>query len=140
MIINRLLGIAALLVLFHIFALIKFFSVYTFLYVTYSLLLFFMAFVFMSKGRLVTEKLKAIVSALALGMLLSILILAFLEKSWFMAVLAIIMYWLLSGIGQTLTLWALSRTEAISAFAKIVTILYFLFTLYILLFAKIVRI
>ena len=100
----------------------------------------FMAFVFMSRGRLVTERLKAIVSALALGTLLSILIVAFLEKSWFMAVLAIIMYWLLSGIGQTLTLWALSRTEAISPFAKIVTILYFLFTLYILLFAKIVRI
>ena len=140
MIIIRLLGIAALLVLFHIFALIKFFSVYTLLYVVYALLLFFMAFVFMSRGRLVTERLKAIVSALALGTLLSILIVAFLEKSWFMAVLAIIMYWLLSGIGQTLTLWALSRTEAISAFAKIVTILYFLFTLYILLFSKIVRI
>lgn len=140
MIINRLLGIAVLLVLFHIFALIKFFSVYTLSYVTYSLLLFFMAFVFLSKGRLITGKVKTIVSVLALGMLLSILILAVLEKSWFMAVLAIIMYWLLSGIGQTLTLWALSRTEAISPFAKIVTVLYFLFTIYILLFAKIVRI
>lgn len=140
MIIIRLLGIAVLLAILHVFALIKFFSVYTLSYVTYSLLLFFMGFVFVSKGRLITEKVKTIVSMLALGMLLSILIIAVLEKSWFMAVLAIIMYWLLSGIGQTLTLWALSRTEAISPFAKIVTILYFLFTLYILLFAKIVRI
>ena len=140
MIINRLLGIAALLVLFHIFALIKFFSVYTLLYISYSLLLCFMGFSFVSKGRLMTAKVKTIVVTLALCILLCILILALLEKSWFMAVLAIIMYWLLPGIGQTLTLWALSRTEAISAFAKIVTILYFLFTPYILLFAKIVRI
>ena len=73
-------------------------------------------FVLTSRGLKITDKLKTIVSCIALVIGVVMLFVSLFEKSVLLAVITIITYFVVPGVGQTLTLALMKETKRISTF------------------------
>ena len=72
------------------------------------------------------------------GIILTLIIIAFLEHSWAIFIADIVMYFLLPGIGRALTLMAFRKWDAIDPLSYIVTFLFIIVLLYALTTGRVV--
>ena len=112
---------------------------YVYLYIAQAVSALFMGFVFISRGSKITERLKTAVVVLNGILLLSLLIIAVLERSLIITVIAVMVAILLPGVGQTVTLLVAGRARQISLFSWIVTFLFFMAFLYAMLFGRVIE-
>ena len=113
---------------------------YIILYVLYAVLLLVFGFVHTSRGSKITEQIRTIFSLIAVIFMLSLIVLSAFERSIFMAVAAIIMYFWIPGVSQTITLYIMGRRDLVSNFAKFMTLLFLFVVLYIIINSRIIAV
>ena len=87
-----------------------------------------------------SDRVRTFISIVSPLLGLSILILAILEKSWTLAIIAVLFYFVVPGVAQTLTLLCTGRVRQISSFSWIITAVFIIIVAYCLITGRIMTI
>lgn len=97
---------------------------YVILYILAGCAGIFMGFAMASRGSLFTEKVKTVAAAVFYALLLALLIVAILEKSWIIAVLCVFYFIFAPGVGQIIFLLVSRRGSQIGVLSWIMLVLF----------------
>lgn len=111
-----------------------------YIYVAFILITFVMGIVNTLPETEKTFKVQAYISGLAIILGLALIVLSIIKPSFTLAIFAVVTYFIVPGVGQTITLLLTRRAYAISPFAWIMTILFFLTVIYVVSFSRIISV
>lgn len=111
---------------------------YNLLLLVHAIALFFMGFAFTSKGYKVTNRLRTVASIIPHITLGAIIVCAILEKSLILGVCGVLLYFIVPGAGQTVTLLIMGRRKEIGGVSLALTVLFLAALLYVLIYGRVI--
>lgn len=112
---------------------------YFYLFIIYGICLLATGIIYTLCNDCIT-KLQTIITVVVFGIIFSLIIIAFLERSWAIFIADVAMYFLLPGVGRAFALMALKKWDAIDPLSYIVTFLFVIVLLYIIVNGRIITV